>query len=249
VFASQLAAAVARQAVPSDPAWLSSWRAADAAAAAALKTWFAALSESFEGAVPLALDAALPDEAVVVAGNSMPVRDIDAFLPSSSRARRLLGNRGANGIDGLLSTAFGAAIAQAHPLVAVVGDISFLHDLNAFVAAGRLGVDATVVLVQNDGGGIFSFLPQAMTALPGIGLPEHYEELFGTPHGIEFGPLVEALGARHRLVEADNLADALATSLSQHGVQVLELRTGRPRNVELHRHALEVVAAAVEPLK
>ncbi len=85
----------------SDPAWLASWRAADLAAGDALETWFATLDEVFEGAVPRAFDAALPEGTVVVAGNSMPVRDIDAFMPASSRARRLLGNRGANGIDGL----------------------------------------------------------------------------------------------------------------------------------------------------
>ena len=130
----------------------------------------------------------------------MPVRDMEAFLGSGPAGIRCLGNRGANGIDGLVSTALGMAAVSRAPVVAVVGDVSFLHDLNALVAAARLGVSATIVLVDNDGGGIFSFLPQADADEPGVGLPTHFEELFGTPHGTEFGPLVRALGAGHEVV-------------------------------------------------
>ena len=124
----------------------------------------------------------------------MPVRDMDDWLPGSGRAIRPLSNRGANGIDGVVSTALGAAAADVGPVALVVGDVSFLHDLNALVAARLHGLSATIVLIDNDGGGIFSFLPQASVDAPGVGLPEHYEELFGTPHGIDVGPIVTALG-------------------------------------------------------
>ena len=97
-----------------------------------------------------------------------------------------------------MSTALGAAAADVGPVVLVVGDVSFLHDLNALVAARLHGLSATIVLVDNDGGGIFSFLPQATTDAPEVGLPEHYEELFGTPHGIDVGPIVTALGGEYR---------------------------------------------------
>ena len=119
---------------------------------------------------------------------------------ASGRAIRPLSNRGANGIDGVVSTALGAAAAGVGPVVLVVGDVSFLHDLNALVAARLHGLSATIVLVDNDGGGIFSFLSQASTDDPGVGLPDHYEELFGTPHGIDVGPIVTALGGEFQVV-------------------------------------------------
>ncbi len=231
---------------PSDEAWLTSWRAADAAAATALQEWRASRAEPFEGAIFEQLDAVVPEGAIVVVGSSMPVRDLDAFLPSFPADIRYLGNRGANGIDGLISTALGAAAAGEGPVVAVVGDISFLHDLNALVAARRLGLSLTIVLVNNDGGGIFSFLPQASAELPEGGLPEHFEELFGTPHGIDFGPLVTALGAEHVRVDRDELHAAVREWVGRPGVGVVELCTDRARNVELHREAFAAVARAIE---
>ena len=245
LFAERVATALPSRASTGD--WLRRWQAADAAAAAALADWRAGRKGPFEGAIFESLPAAVPDGAIVVAGNSMPVRDLDAFLPTSERQVRCLGNRGANGIDGLLSTALGMAAAQERPVLAVVGDLSFLHDLNALISARRLRLDATIVLVNNDGGGIFSFLPQASADLPGCGLPAHYEELFGTPHGMELGPLVRALGAEHE--PADDDAHALASvrdSMGRPGVQVVEVRTDRTRNVETHAEALAAVTRAVE---
>jgi 2-succinyl-5-enolpyruvyl-6-hydroxy-3-cyclohexene-1-carboxylate synthase len=175
----------------------------------------------------------------------MPVRDLDDWLPTSGRAIRPLSNRGANGIDGVVSTALGSAAGADGPVVLVVGDLSFLHDLNALVAARLHGLSATIVLIDNDGGGIFSFLPQAATDRPEVGLPEHYEELFGTPHGIDVGPIVEALGGELVPVGPGDLRDALADSVGRDGVRVLRLRTERARNVELHREAAAAVAAAI----
>ena len=175
----------------------------------------------------------------------MPVRDMEAFLGSGTADLRCLANRGANGIDGLLSTALGMAAAGSGPVVAVVGDISFLHDLNALVAAARLGLSATVVLVNNDGGGIFSFLPQAHADAPGVGLPEHFEELFGTPHGTDFGSLVRALGASHETVASRDVAAAVAASVSRPGVTVLEVGSQRRRNAALHRALQTAVDRAV----
>lgn len=231
---------------PGPSEWLRAWRRADDIVAAALCAWFDGLDEPFEGVVARALDAALPDGALVLAGNSMPVRDIDAFMPSSGRLRRTLGNRGANGIDGLLSTALGLSAAVPEPVVAVLGDISFIHDLNALVAAHRLDLTVTIVLVDNNGGGIFSFLPQADADLPEAGLPEHYETLFGTPHGLDLGLVATALGARHQHVEGASLAAALAAAVGRPGVDVLHLRTERSRNVELHGVAQAVAITALE---
>jgi len=170
---------------------------------------------------------------------------MDDWLQASARGIRPMSNRGANGIDGVVSTALGAASADAGPVTLVVGDLSFLHDLNALVAARLHALSATIVLVDNDGGGIFSFLPQATAEAPAVGLPEHYEELFGTPHGIDVGPIVTALGGEFRDVATGDLRAALADSITAPGVQVLCYRTDRSRNVELHREAAAVIAAAL----
>jgi len=229
--------------------WLDGWLAADRAADRALRGWLARTTEAggqFEGAPFAHLGELLPDGAILWAGSSMPVRDMDAWLAAGPRAIRPLASRGANGIDGVLSAAMGAAATGA-PVTLVIGDVSFLHDLAGLVAARLQGLSATVVVVANDGGGIFSFLPQAAAAVPGAGLPEHYEELFGTPHGIELGPLVEALGAEHRLVDAAGLRAALAGTAGS-GVLVLEIRSERSRNVALHREAAAAVQAALGEL-
>lgn len=254
-FAAALADQLAEQPVeqpveqpPPGSAWLGSWRAADDAAREATRTWLGSLDEPFEGQVFEQLGTALPDGAILLAGNSMPVRDMDAFLGTGPAAVRCLGNRGANGIDGSISTALGAAAVADGPVVAVVGDVSFIHDLNALVAAARHELQLTLILVNNDGGGIFSFLPQASAARPEVGLPQHYEELFGTPHGLDFGPLVRALGASHELVSSGHLGEAVAASLSRPGVKVLELRTERARNAELHRALLSTIEQSLEPL-
>ena len=227
--------------------WAAAWMAADQVASAAMERWLAGLAEPFEGSPFPILADLLPDGAVLWAGNSMPVRDLDGWFGSVDRSIAVRSNRGANGIDGVVSTALGSAAVAAGPVALVVGDVSFLHDLNALVAARLDGLSATIVLVNNDGGGIFSFLPQAQpaAAVPGTGLPEHYEELFGTPHGIDVGPIVTALGGEHRLLAPTDLRDAIADSIGRSGVRVLELRTDRARNVELHREVAGVVARAL----
>ncbi len=230
-----------------DPRWTADWLEADRVAGDAMDTWLAALDEPFEGVPFPILAGALPDGAVLWAGSSMPVRDMDAWLPATDRAITVRSNRGANGIDGVVSTALGSAAVADGPVALVVGDMAFLHDLNALVAARLHGLSATIVLVNNDGGGIFSFLPQAQpaAAVPGTGLPEHYEELFGTPHGIDVGPIVTALGGEHRRVGPTDLTAAVADSVGRPGVRVLELRTDRARNLALHRDVAAVVAKAL----
>ena len=232
-------------------AWATAWTDADRAADQALIGWLAgvvARGEPFEGQPFAVLGELLPDGALLWAGNSMPVRDLDDWLPGSARAIRPLSNRGANGIDGVVSTALGAAAADVGPVVLVVGDVSFLHDLNALVAARLHDLSATIVLVDNDGGGIFSFLPQATSDAPEVGLPEHYEELFGTPHGIDVGPIVTALGGESISVGPGDLTAAISASVGRRGVRVLSYRTDRARNVELHREAASVVADALAAL-
>jgi len=230
--------------------WADGWMEADGRADRALLGWLAqvaARGEPFEGLPFALLGASLPDGALLWAGNSMPVRDLDAWLPSVPQSIRLLSNRGANGIDGVVSTALGAAAADVGAVTLVVGDVSFLHDLNALVAARLHGLTATVVLIENDGGGIFSFLPQATTDAPEVGLPGHYEELFGTPHGVDLGPIVMALGGHYTAVGPAELREALSDPFAGPGVRVLGLRTDRGRNLELHREAAAAVVEALSP--
>jgi 2-succinyl-5-enolpyruvyl-6-hydroxy-3-cyclohexene-1-carboxylate synthase len=225
------------------------WRQAEDAAERAMTAWLASLGEPFEGAPFPALAAALPDGAVLWSGSSMPVRDMDAWLPSTDRAITVCANRGANGIDGVISSALGAAATGA-PTALVVGDVSFLHDATALGTARQLGLSLAIVLVDNDGGGIFSFLPQAQpaAAIPGTGLPEHYEALFGTPHGTDFPAVIRAFGAGYREAGARDLPEVIGWALAEAGVSVVHLRTDRARNLALHREAAGAVQAALAEL-
>jgi len=230
-------------------AWSDAWLAADAAADAAIRDALASLAsrdEPFEGAVFAELPDALPDGTVLYVGNSMPVRDLDAFLPPTDRSLRVLGNRGVSGIDGLVSSALGAAAAGVGPVVAVIGDLAFVHDMNALVAARLHALDLTLIVIDNDGGGIFSFLPQAATERPEVGLPEHYEQLFGTPHGVDVLAVARALGAHAADLEPGRIGEVVGASVGRPGVRVLRLRTDRRRNVQQHRAITAAAVAAVE---
>ena len=147
-----------RRSKPRDPAWLDGWHRADRAAAAAIAR---ALSPAglTEPRVAAELGAGLPPEATVVVASSMPVRDAETFFPARERPPRVLSNRGANGIDGTVSTAFGVAATASGPVVLLIGDVALIHDLGGLLAASRLGLKLTIVLLHNDGGGIFHFLP------------------------------------------------------------------------------------------
>jgi len=231
---------------PAASAWLGRWRAVDAAARRALDAHADGLDEPFEGRVLRDVAAALPDGATLWVSSSMPVRDLDAFAAGDGRRLRVLANRGANGIDGVVSSALGAAAAAADagagPLALVIGDLAFYHDMNGLLAARLHALDATVVLVNNDGGGIFSFLPQAAQ-------PEHFERLFGTPHGLDFRHASLLYGAAHVRVDgADAVGPAVRAGLGRRGLDVVEVRTERARNVALHREAWHAVAAAVAPV-
>jgi 2-succinyl-5-enolpyruvyl-6-hydroxy-3-cyclohexene-1-carboxylate synthase len=168
----------------------------------------------------------------------MPIRDVEWYAAPRD-GLRIVANRGANGIDGVVSTAVGVALASATPTALLVGDIAFLHDQNGLLGLAARRPDLTIVVVDNDGGGIFSFLPQA-TEVP----EDRFETLFGTPHGVD--PL--AVAAVHGLAatEIDDLSDlAPLVSTSGGGPRVVRVRTDRADNVAVHRAIHEAVAGAL----
>lgn len=181
----------------------------------------------------VAREAALAADLLYVA-SSMPVRDVDAFAP---RRGRVLVNRGLNGIDGIVSSAAGAASAGGGRTVALVGDLALLHDLGGLVTAARLRLALTVVCVNNDGGGIFHFLPIA-------GNTARFEELFATPHGLDLSGAAALCGAEFvRAADARTLRAALQRP--HPGLRLIEARTDRAANVEQHRALQAAVLAAL----
>jgi len=190
-LADALAAAVPAGATDAARPWRAAWHAVAGRARAALDALLAREPTLFEGAVVADVARALGDGAMLHVGNSLPVRALDTFVGGGSAALRIGCNRGANGIDGVVATALGAAALAEGPTALVVGDLSFLHDLGALQIAARHRVPLLVVVANNDGGGIFSFLPQA-------GLDaQTFETLFGTPHGLELGGAVAMCGGRY----------------------------------------------------
>ncbi len=169
-----LAAAVEMRAGP-EGGWLAGWRQADARVSAAVE----ASPDGFEGKVLAGLEPELPDEAVVWVSSSMPIRDVEAYFPQSQKRLRFLANRGANGIDGVPSSAMGAAIATGLPTWVLIGELALQHDAGGLLAARRAGVELEIVCLNNGGGGIFDFLPVAEH-----GDPAAYEMHIATPSGV-----------------------------------------------------------------
>jgi len=219
--------------------WRDAWDAAGATAAAALT---AALQSPplHEGHAVRALAAALPEEAQVVIGSSMPIRDADTFWPAAAPGQRFLANRGASGIDGLVSTGLGAAAgAPGVPTVVLLGDLSLYHDMNGLWAARRHGLRAVVVVLDNDGGGIFSFLPQAEHA-------DVFEELFGTPLGLRLEDVARLYGLPfHEAREAAALPATLRAALAEDGVSLVRVPFDRAGSVAGHRACWAAVASAL----
>jgi 2-succinyl-5-enolpyruvyl-6-hydroxy-3-cyclohexene-1-carboxylate synthase len=222
-----------------EPGWLERWLALDAAADAAIAAVLADHPEPTEPGTARAVLAGLPAGAHLVVSSSMPVRDVEWYgVPRPDVT--VHANRGANGIDGVLSTATGVALATRAPTTCLLGDIAFLHDSNALVGIADRGVDLTVVVVDNDGGGIFSFLPQA-ARLPA----DRFEQLFGTPHGVRAEQLAAAHGLLSITVEAaDALPGALGAARAGGGVRLVVVRTDRAANAKLHEELHAAVAEA-----
>jgi 2-succinyl-5-enolpyruvyl-6-hydroxy-3-cyclohexene-1-carboxylate synthase len=221
--------------------WAARWHAAEEVAQSAIA---GALGPSLAGSAPLSepavarlVTAAVPDGGILVVSSSMPVRDVE-WYGAPRGGLRVLSNRGANGIDGVVSTVVGAALSGA-PTVGLVGDLAFAYDAGALLWAADRHIACTLVVVDNGGGGIFSFLPQA-SALP----PERFEEMWGTPHGLDLLALCHAYGVdAAEVADADTLRKVVGSPGP--GLRVVVVRTRRERNVGDHDAVHAAVAAAL----
>src|SRR5581483_5840399 len=203
--------------IPAPPAWLASWRAADDAARDALKQ--ALGDELSEPRVAQGLGEWLDPKTTLYVASSMPIRDVELYLPAREDGPRVLSNRGANGIDGTVSAAFGAAAAGEGPVVLLIGDVALAHDVGGLMAARRLRLPLTIVLLNNDGGGIFHFLPVA-------GEADAFEEHVATPHGLDFAHAAALYGCGYERPQTPaELRAALQTATAGNATTIIEVRT------------------------
>jgi 2-succinyl-5-enolpyruvyl-6-hydroxy-3-cyclohexene-1-carboxylate synthase len=229
-----------QNAANNDPEWLAGWRGADELAAEAILGVLAAGGCS-EPSVAAELGVLLPEEATLFVASSMPVRDIETFWPVRLDPPRVLCNRGANGIDGTVSSAFGAAAASRDPVVLLIGDVTLAYDLSALLAARRLDLKLTIVLLDNGGGGIFDFLPVAESAMA---LREDlYTRHIATPTGLDFAQAAALYGLSHETVaDIAGFRAALERALASPKSAIVEVRGKRGTNVDLHRRVWRAVA-------
>ncbi len=256
--ATTLRALGAEPLVPADPDWLARWRSADELAAEAI---LGALGgeELSEPRVALELGTLLPQEATLFVASSMPVREIETFWPVREDPPRVLCNRGANGIDGIVSSAFGATAAGLGPVVLLIGDVALAHDVGGLLAARRLELKLTIVLLDNAGGGIFDFLPLADVPMAREPEPESTaadgraiasEDLFtrhvATPTGLDFADAARLYGIGHeRVADVPAFRRALERALAARETRIVEVRGDRAANVRLHGEVWRAVASAI----
>jgi 2-succinyl-5-enolpyruvyl-6-hydroxy-3-cyclohexene-1-carboxylate synthase len=220
-----------------DTAWLDGWHEADRNASRAIAETVGPTGLT-EPRVAAELGSLLPAEATLVVASSMPIRDVETFFPVREAPFRVLSNRGANGIDGTVSTAFGVAAAGRGLTVLLIGDVALAHDVGGLLAASRLGLKLVIVLIDNDGGGIFHFLPAA-------GQGDAFVEHIATPHGLDFAHAAALYGIEYeRVADVDGFRAALARAAAAEHSTIICARTDRERNVELHRRVWESVRAA-----
>jgi 2-succinyl-5-enolpyruvyl-6-hydroxy-3-cyclohexene-1-carboxylate synthase len=235
---------------PADPDWLARWRSADELAAEAILGALGAQTPS-EPRVALELGTLLPQGATLFVASSMPVREIETFWPVRDDPPRVLCNRGANGIDGIVSSAFGAAAAGEAPVVLLIGDVALAHDIGGLLAARRLGLKLTIVLLDNGGGGIFDFLPVAGAALARASQPGDEQDVYtrhiATPTDLDFGAAARLYGLSHEhATDVQGFRSCLERALARENSSIVEVRGDREANVAVHGRIWSAVSAALD---
>ena len=192
-----------------------------------------------EGAYTYAFFEQLPSGVDLISGSSMPIRDTDTFFRKTTKSIKIFANRGTNGIDGVVSTALGIQAARKRPTYLLIGDLSFLHDVNGLIATRFTGTDLTIIIMNNDGGGIFSYLPQAS-------VETHFETLFGTPTGVTFEHIAAMYDAQYEAIYTlGGFKEALHKPKDK-PLRILEVFTDRTENVEAHRALWNKMIARLE---
>lgn len=195
----------------------------------------------FEGQVIIELQNHLPDNATLFVGNSMPVRDVDTFFAVNDKNIYIMANRGANGIDGVISSALGAGVIRS-PVVLVIGDLSFFHDLNGLLLTKLYDLNITIVVINNDGGGIFSFLPQANDAA-------NFEMLFGTPTGLDYKHVVHMYGGSFsRISNWREFHEQIANCGLAQGLSVIEVPSNREENAKIHNKLWQSLSDVIDTM-
>lgn len=219
--------------------WRDEWLEAGKKAGAAISATLIS-TPVHEGHIVRALAARLPDPAQVFIGSSMPIRAADSFWPLAKTQQRFYGNRGASGIDGLVSTGLGVATGRSDvPTVLLLGDLSVYHDMNGLWAIGRHGIKATVVVCDNNGGGVFNFLPQAQHQ-------DVFEEIFATPLGLDFAQIARLYGLVYSPVhDRSGLEPAISDAIDKATPTMVVVRFKRDDSVSGHRLCWEAAAAAL----
>lgn len=208
--------------------WLHTWQRLDGIAKEMIAKELEGIEELDEGKAVYIISKFLPETSTLFVGNSMPIRDVDTFFHKDDKGIQILANRGANGIDGVVSTALGVSVYN-EPTYLLIGDLSFFHDQNGLLAAKQYGLNLKIIILNNDGGGIFSYLPQARQ-------PKHFELLFGTPTGLKFEHIARLYDAQYKKVTNwDELTIALEQTREYHGLQIIEVPTNREQNLSNHR--------------
>ena len=222
-----------------DSSWLTSWQRVNQLTAEIVQQSIDVAESIDEGELIHLLRKHLPNKSGLFIGNSMPIRDVDTFFAKTEKELTLIANRGANGIDGVISTALGCG-TFIQPMYLVIGDLSFYHDMNGLLMAQKYGINLTILVVNNNGGGIFSFLPQA-------DLPKYFETLFGTELNLDFAKVADLYsGGYQQVSDGEQLHEALDHAHFHKGLDIIEIKTNRYENVAVHQ---ELFAKVTEELK
>lgn len=225
-----------------DVNWLNRWTNYNDTARQIVLLEMANTTSLEEGKIVAELRELLPDKAGLFIGNSMPIRDMDTYFPQIDKKIKMLANRGANGIDGVVSSALGASVVF-QPMFLLIGDLSFYHDMNGLLMAKKYKMNLTIVIVNNDGGGIFSFLPQAKE-------PKYFESLFGTSTELDFRFVAALYDADyHEVNSVDALGEAVDKASFHKGLDIIEVKTNRHENKANHQALWEKIATALKALK
>lgn len=185
-------------------------------------------TEEDEGALAATLFEVLSDGDFLFASSSMPIRDVDTFYNKTTKDIQIYANRGTNGIDGVVSTALGVYAATKRPGYLLIGDLAFLHDVNGLIVSRFQKTDLTVVVMNNDGGGIFSYLPQSTET-------NYFEHLFGTPTGLKFSHIAAMYDAQYDAVHTKEDFHKVLSEQKRKDIRIIEVFTNRQVNTETHR--------------